>query len=77
MDRELKVGIKKLERGLELKDEETMRGRTMGQTYESIEENEDMDVKAAELKKQLRKSRIFSGVLGVLIVVTVVARLLI
>lgn len=77
MDRELKEGIRKLERCLELKDEETMRGRTMGQTYESIEENEDMDVKAADLRKQLRKSRIFSGVLGVLIFVTAVARLLI
>lgn len=77
MDRELKEGIKKLERVRELKDEETMRGRSMGQTYESIEENEDMDIKVADLKKQLRKSRILSGVLGVVIFVTAVARLLI
>lgn len=74
MDKEFEKDVKDLERGYELKQEETIHGERIGQTLEMNEELEDKLDLVKKLKKQIKTTRGISiGVLAVLIIVLLYA----
>lgn len=59
MDKDLEQGIKKLERGVELMDEEAMHGKRIAQTIEVNEDLEEKYITIQKLKKQVKAWRYF------------------
>ena len=76
MDRELEQSVKKLERGVEVRDMEQMRGAAMAQTLTGVLENGDVDAEIDSLRKKLRNARIQLAVFVILTAGVIVARLL-
>lgn len=59
MDKDLEQSIKKLERGVELTDEEAMHGERIAQTIEVNEDLEEKYITIQKLKKQVKAWRYF------------------
>ena len=76
MDRELEQSVKNLERGVEVRDMEQMRGAAMAQTLTEVLENGDVDAEIDSLRKKLRNARIQLAVFVILTAGVIVARLL-
>lgn len=76
MDRELEQSVKNLERGVEVRDMEQMRGAAMAQTLTGVLENGDVDAEIDSLRKKLRNARIQLAAFVILTAGVIVARLL-
>lgn len=76
MDRELEQSVKNLERGVEVRDMEQMRGAAMAQTLTGVLESGDVDAEIDFLRKKLRNARIQLAVFVILTAGVIVARLL-
>ncbi len=76
MDRELEQSVKNLERGVEVRDMEQMRGTAMAQTLTGVLESGDVDAEIDSLRKKLRNARIQLAVFVILTAGVIVARLL-
>lgn len=76
MDREMEQSVKDLERGVEVRDMEQMRGAAMAQTLTGVLESGDVDAEVDSLRKKLRNARIQLVVLVILTAGVIVARLL-
>ncbi len=76
MDRELEQSVKNLERGVEVRDMEQMRGAAMAQTLTGVLESGDVDAEIDSLRKKLRNARIQLAVFVILTAGVIVARLL-
>lgn len=77
MDRELKTGVKRIERGVELHDEEQMRGRQMAGTLESGELLADLEDRVSTLRQKVRSARVRAAVVYALAAVVLVVRLIV
>ena len=76
MDRELEQSVKNLERGVEVRDMEQMRGAAMAQTLTGVLESGDVDAEIDSLRKKLRNARIQLAVFVILTAGVTVSRLL-
>ena len=76
MDRELEQSVKNLERGVEVRDMEQMRGAAMAQTLTGVLESGDVDAEIDSLRKKLRNARIQLAVFVILTAGVIVSRLL-
>ena len=76
MDRELEQSVKNLERVVEVRDMEQMRGTAMAQTLTGVLESGDVDAEIDSLRKKLRNARIQLAVFVILTAGVIVARLL-
>ena len=76
MDRELEQSVKNLERGVEVRDMQQMRGAAMAQTLTGVLESGDVDAEIDSLRKKLRNARIQLAVFVILTAGVIVARLL-